>query len=148
MVNQNPQPELYSTRHTFVAGTVSGASDTQEIYTNQSFNEEVRIYGLMVNIVNKDGDSVPYSTLTTNGDWKFSASIQAGPNRIPSSIFDLTSIFRKNDRTIAFSVPVLILNRQPLQVTVQYNGSAATIGTNDDLTVIVTLISEMYIRNE
>tara|TARA_R100000322_G_C5273817_1_gene147828 strand:+ start:19 stop:462 length:444 start_codon:yes stop_codon:yes gene_type:complete len=147
MVNQNPQPELYTTRHDFLQNNVTGTSVTQEIYTNQSFNEEVRIYGLMVNIVNEDGDSIPYSTLTTQGTWDYDISIQAGPNRIPSDVFSLRNIFLKNDRTVAFSVPVLILNRQPLQVTVQYN-SADTFGANEDITVVVTLIAEMYIRDE
>ena len=151
MVNQNPPPELYTTRHNFLQGDVVGTSVTQEIYTNQSFNEEVRIYGLMVNIVNKDGDSIPYSTLTTTpsgaATWDYDISIQAGPNRIPSDVFSLRNIFLKNDRTVAFSVPVLILNRQPLQVTVQYKG-ADTFGANDDITVVVTLIAEMYIRDE
>mgnify|MGYP003628522838 CR=1 FL=1 len=51
MVNQNPQPEVYTTRHAFTTGASQGTNVTSQIFTNQAHNEEVRIYGLMVNIV-------------------------------------------------------------------------------------------------
>lgn len=146
MVNQNPQPEIYSTRHNFANGATQGTVNTQQIYTSQSFNEEVRIYGVMVNIVNKDGDSLAYGDLP-NGEQDFDISIQAGPNRIPSEAFSASRILRAEDRTLAFSSPVLILHRQPLQVTVEYRSGTA-ISTTTGLTVLVSLISEMYIRQE
>ena len=147
MVNQNPQPELYTTRHAFVNGNAQGATTTNQIYTNQSFNEEVRIYGMMINIVDENGDSLSYANLVTQETVDFDVNIQAGPNFVPSTSFSATSILRANDRTLAFSAPVLILHRQPLQIAATYQGSSA-FGSGEDLTVIVTLISEMYIREE
>lgn len=147
MVNQNPQPEFYTTRHDFVNGNGQGTVVTQEVYTNQSFNEEVRIYGVMIQVVDEDGDAQSYSDLVTQGTYDFDLTIQAGPNRIPSSAFSASRILRANDRTLALSSPVLILHRQPLQVSVEYRGSSAfTSGQN--LTFVVTLISEIYIRQE
>ena len=147
MVNQNPQPELYTTRHAFVNGNAQGATTTNQIYTNQSFNEEVRIYGMMINIVDENGDSLSYANLVTQETVDFDVNIQAGPNFVPSTSFSATSILRASDRTLAFSAPVLVLHRQPLQVAVSYQGSSA-FGASEDLTIIVTLISEMYIREE
>lgn len=147
MVNQNPQPEFYTTRHDFVNGNGQGTVVTQEVYTNQSFNEEVRIYGVMIQVVDEDGDALSYSDLQTQGTYDFDLTIQAGPNRIPSSAFSASRILRANDRTLAFSSPVLILHRQPLQVSVEYRGSSA-FTSGENLTFVVTLISEIYIRQE
>ena len=41
MANQNPQPEIYTTRHTFGGSATQGSSDLQTVYTNQASNEEV-----------------------------------------------------------------------------------------------------------
>ena len=147
MVNQNPQPEIYTTRHTFVNGNTVGTVNTQEIYTNQSFNEEVRIYGIMINFVDENGDQLTFANLTTQGTWDFDVSIQAGPNRVPSTPFSATKIFKTNDQVLALSVPTLILHRQPLQVSVEYKGDD-TFTAGEDLVCVVTLISEMYIREE
>ena len=50
MANQDPQPEIYTTRYNFNADTGAGgatiAANTSQvvsIYTNQANNEEVRI---------------------------------------------------------------------------------------------------------
>ena len=43
MANQNPQPEIYTTRHSFAGSANNGTTDTQTVYTNQANNEEVRI---------------------------------------------------------------------------------------------------------
>ena len=51
MVNQNPQPEIYSTRHEFATAQVQGGLDTQTVYTNQASNEECRIYALAISIL-------------------------------------------------------------------------------------------------
>ena len=54
MANQNPQPEVYTTRHVFGnnADAISaGTRVTQTVYTNQANNEEVRIYGIMAEIM-------------------------------------------------------------------------------------------------
>ena len=46
MANQNPQPEIYSTRHSFTAADTQGTTVTQTVYTNQANTEEVRIYAV------------------------------------------------------------------------------------------------------
>jgi hypothetical protein len=143
MVNQNPQPELYTTRHAFTTSATTGTVDTVQIYTNQSFNEEVRIYGLMITAVDVNGNELNYAGSADVRN--FSVSLQAGPNRIPSSSMDGGRILRAEDRTLAFSSPVLILHRQPLQVTVEWTGTSSP---SANLTFVVTLISEMYIREE
>ncbi len=67
MVNQNPQPEVWTTRHSFAAATASGSTDTQSVFTQQANNEEGRIYALSVSILNENGhnnDVITYSTGT------------------------------------------------------------------------------------
>ena len=147
MVNQNPQPELYTTRHGFDVGATVGTVNTQQIYTSQSFNEEVRIYGMRVNFIQRSGNSVTYDGLRSNGEYLYDVSIQAGPNRIPSSAFSATDILKTGEQMIAFSNPVLILHRQPLQVSVECRGPG-TIGASDEVVAVITLIAEQYIRHE
>mgnify|MGYP003680568108 CR=1 FL=1 len=147
MVNQNPQPELYTTRHGFDVGATVGTVNTQQIYTSQSFNEEVRIYGMKVNFVNRSGSDENYNGLRASGDYLWEVSIQAGPNRIPSNAFSLSDILKTGEQTIAFSNPVLILHRQPLQVSVEFRG-VGPINTSDEVIAIITLIAEQYIRHE
>ena len=52
MANQNPQPEIYTTTHSFASGATPGTRDTQTVFTNQNSSEEVRIYSLSVNTYN------------------------------------------------------------------------------------------------
>ena len=146
MVNQNPQPELYTTRHRFDAGTNVGTTNTQQIYTSQSFNEEVRIYGMKVQFVNTGGGEQNYTSMALEGTYDWDVSIQAGPNRIPSNPFSASDIIKTGEKTIAFSNPVLILHRQPLQVTVECRGPGAIAGP-DEVVAIITLIGEQYIRH-
>ena len=131
MVNQNPQPELYTTRHSFAAAVTSGTSVTQQVLTNQAHNEEVRIYSVSMNL---------YDTAGSQED--FEITILAGPNSVPSKAFRADAIARKRDNTLIFSAPVLILHRQPLQVVVNYNGDAALAAITN---VKITLNAEMYI---
>ncbi|HIK68009.1 MAG TPA: hypothetical protein EYF95_08585, partial [Flavobacteriales bacterium] len=86
MVNQDPQPELYTTRAVFTAANTTGDVATNTIFTNQANNEECRIYALMVNILNENG--APVTTATTDTD--FNITIQVGPNNVPSNAFDAT----------------------------------------------------------
>ena len=61
MANQDPQPEIYTTRHNFDASAVAvpaGTTITKSIYTNQANNEEVRIYAVATQIIDED-DSLP-----------------------------------------------------------------------------------------
>ena len=139
MVNQNPQPEVYTTRHAFTTGASQGTNVTSQIFTNQAHNEEVRIYGLMVNIV----VTATGNTVSATADEYFEVSIQSGPNRVPSTAFSARNIHRSSSKTLMLSSPVLALHRQPLQVNVEWTGASAPATA---VTVIVTLLSEMYIQ--
>ena len=85
MANQDPQPEIYTTRYTWNADTsgtgatiAANTSQVVSIYTNQANNEEVRIYGIAVRI--NDGIGTGGATSTTFND--FAVSIQVGANKI------------------------------------------------------------------
>ena len=137
MVNQDPQPELYTTRHQFTAANVTGDISTVTIYTNQANNEECRIYAILVDILNENGnDYVCYSC---------SQSIQVGPNNIPTNEFDATVICFRDDKQLAFPSPILALFQQPLAVQVSLNSTTgATLAANR--TVVITLVSELAIQ--
>lgn len=82
MANQDPQPEIYTTRHTFTGATTAGNTNTVSVFTNQANNEEVRIYALAVRIQDASGNAA-----TTETD--FAVSVQVGPNNVPSNQFDI-----------------------------------------------------------
>jgi hypothetical protein len=141
MVNQDPQPELYTTRHQFTNTNVTGDISTVTIYTNQANNEECRIYAILVDILNENG--TPASTTTTDVD--FGISIQVGPNNIPTNEFDATVICFRDDKQLAFPSPILALFQQPLAVQVSLNSTTgATLAANR--TVVITLVSELAIQ--
>ncbi len=141
MVNQDPQPELYTTRHQFNNTNVTGDVSTVTIYTNQANNEECRIYAILVDILNENG--TPASTTTTDVD--FGISIQVGPNNIPTNEFDATVICFRDDKQLAFPSPILALFQQPLAVQVSLNSTTgATLAANR--TVVITLVSELAIQ--
>ena len=112
MANQDPQPEVYSTTHTFAGAAVAGTSNVVSIFTNQANNEEVRLYAIGVEML----DATTGAVLAAGLD--YSVSIQVGPNNVPSNAFSAGYINSKNDRTLAFSSPILCLFQQPLQITV------------------------------
>jgi hypothetical protein len=140
MVSQNPQPEIYTTRHAFASAAAAGTSKTVTVQTYQSHDEEVRIYAIMVNIMTAG------ATHTVATSYFFDGTITAGPNAIPSNSFDIGKIHSKSDKTLHLSSPILITYRQPLQVSIEWVGIAADDTPGADLDVQVTLIGERYIR--
>ena len=148
MANQDPQPEIYTTRYNFNADTDAGgatiAANTSQvvsIYTNQANNEEVRIYGIAVRITDSAGNNL-------TGD--YAVSIQVGANNVPSNQFDvswLANNIANGGGILMFPSPVLVLFQQPLSVTVttlsEITGVAAT---TNDRTVVVDLIGELAIQ--
>ena len=72
-------------------------------------------------------------------DLDYSVSIQVGPNNVPSNAFSAGFINSKNNRTLAFSSPILCLFQQPLQVTGTTNQAVAANGS----IIKVTLIGEI-----
>jgi len=74
MANQDPQPEIYSTSHTFAGAAAAGTSNQVSIFTNQANNEEVRLYAIGVEML----DATTGAALTTGLD--YDVAIQVGPN--------------------------------------------------------------------
>jgi len=153
MANQNPQPEVYTTRHEFGNGVsvAAGTSVTQTIYTNQANNEEVRVYGIMAEVMagaGANGSNGPVccscdaiDTQPTCTD--FNVKILVGANQVPSQSFSVTSIACKDDKTLTFPVPILVLFQQPLSVVITNNTACAA----EYRTVKITLISELAIQS-
>lgn len=141
MVNQDPQPELYTTRHEFTTANSTGDISTVTVYTNQANNEECRIYAILVDILDENGS--PASTSTTEVD--FGITLQVGPNNIPTNEFDATTICFRDDKQLAFPSPILALFQQPLGVQVSLNSTTgATLAANR--TVVITLVAELAIQ--
>lgn len=144
MANQDPQPEIYTTRHTFDASTVAVAAGTTNlvsVYTNQANNEEVRLYGIAVRIVDEDG-----TTVTTLTD--FAMSIQVGPNNVPSNQFDigwLHTNLSNGGSILTLPTPVLVLFQQPLSIIIESKSLIAQ-ATDRKRTVVVDLIGELAIQ--
>ncbi len=150
MANQDPQPEIYTTRYNFNADTSGGAggatvpantSQVVSIYTNQANNEEVRIYGIAVRVTDSAG-------VARIGD--YAVSIQVGANNVPSNQFDvswLANNIANGGGILMFPSPVLVLFQQPLSVTVTTRSEitgAADPANNQ--TVVVDLIGELAIQ--
>tara|TARA_R110002110_G_scaffold192784_3_gene401205 strand:+ start:50 stop:505 length:456 start_codon:yes stop_codon:yes gene_type:complete len=144
MANQDPQPEIYTTRHNFDASAVlvaAGTTNLVTIYTNQANNEEVRLYGIAVRIIDEDGNSV--TTLTD-----FAMSIQVGPNNVPSNQFDigwLHTNLANGGGVLMLPTPVLALFQQPLAVIIEAKTAIAQ-ASNRERTVVVDLIGELAIQ--
>ena len=146
MANQDPQPEIYTTRYNFNADTGAGgatiAANTSQvvsIYTNQANNEEVRIYGIAVRITDAAGANL-------TGD--YAVSIQVGANNVPSNQFDISWLannIANGGGILMFPSPVLVLFQQPLSVTVTTR-SAIPNAANRERRVVVDLIGELAIQ--
>jgi hypothetical protein len=137
MANQNPQPEVYTTRHNFAAATTQGTADTQTIFTNQATNEEVRIYSVSVSILDSSG----VDTATDTND--FSIQTRIGNGLVPYTKYDAGLIQQMDDKTMTFATPMLILFQQPLSVTVAWENSQ---NSDAEVTVIVSFHAELSLQ--
>jgi|TARA_E500000331_G_scaffold347116_1_gene386866 hypothetical protein len=146
MANQYPQPEVYTTTHPFAAsGTALGSTDSQTIYTNVAHNEQVLIYGVMVNFYEDAANGNGVGGVITlsggaNEDARFAISITAGANTVPTNSFDAQFIHRKTDKMFTFACPVLVNHRDVLQVTLERTSSTAV---SKNMYAKVTLIAEI-----
>jgi hypothetical protein len=151
MANQDPQPEIYTTRYVWDADTSAagatqpaGTSQVVSIYTNQANNEEVRIYGIAVRVF----DSADGAASTTFND--FAVSIQVGANNVPSNQFDISWLannINNGGSILMFPSPILVLFQQPLGVTITTNSAITGTGsTANNRTVVVDLIGELAIQ--
>lgn len=144
MANQDPQPEIYTTRHNFDASAVivnAGTTNLVSVYTNQANNEEVRLYGIAVRITDEVG-----TTATTLTD--FALSIQVGPNNVPSNQFDigwLATNLANGGSILTLPTPVLVLFQQPLSLIVEAKTAIAQAADRKRI-VIVDLIGELAIQ--
>lgn len=147
MANQDPQPEIYTTRYNFNGDTggtgatiAANTSQVVSIYTNQANNEEVRIYGLAVRISDAAGNNL-------TGD--YAVSIQVGANNVPSNQFDISWLannIANGGGILMFPSPVLVLFQQPLSVTVTTRSQISGAGDAFNQTVVVDLIGELAIQ--
>ena len=143
MANQDPQPEIYTTSHTFDAalGTIAAnTSNVVSIFTNQANNEEVRLYAIAVQVL----DDTDGSSAATFID--FNVAIGVGPNYVPSNSFDigwLHTNLANGGQVLAFSSPILCLFQQPLQITVTNNSAVTAVAERK---VQITLIGELAIQ--
>ena len=146
MANQNPQPAMLSHRFNITASAgppvvpSNGATFTGTILTQQAYNELIYIYGVQFQALTADGAEVDLGGNPNDADW--SISITSGPNAVPTNNFSGKYIFNREDKTLAFSSPIVVTHRQPLQVHVERKSNAALSG---NLTVIVNLIGELLI---
>jgi len=144
MANQNPQPAMLSHRFNITASAgppvvpASGATFTGTILTQQAYNELIYIYGVQFQVLTADGAEVDLGTNPNDAKWNI--SITSGPNSVPTNNFSGNYIFNREDKTLAFSSPIVVSHRQPLQVHVERADTSALSG---DLTVIVNLIGEL-----
>jgi len=153
MANQDPQPEVYTTVHDFAVATTSGTANQVSIFTNQANNEEVRIYAVAVEaeLLDTNGNQITSTTdpkFTIPSD--FTMQLRVGPNDVPSNAFDIGWIYRNQDQTMAFTVPVITLFQQPLQIILTANSGVLAFNYNSTaVTTIrwkVSLISELAIQ--
>ena len=61
MANQNPQPDIYEINLSFANSSPQGTKLSSQVYTFQSSFEEVRVYAVMINIVNSEDDDASAS---------------------------------------------------------------------------------------
>lgn len=149
MVNQNPQPEIYTTRHTFTHADAQGTTDTRTVFTNQANTEDLRIYSISVQILNTldlAGLTLGNDVLTDSND--FSVEIQIGSSAVPSQRFHAGTIHGKDNKMIIFPSPILVQFQQPISVVVRWeNVNPITLtGPTATMAVKVSLHGELSIQ--
>jgi hypothetical protein len=139
MANQNPQPSMLTARFDVPAGTPAvGTSYSVVVTTQQAYNEIIYIYGLNVQGLGDDGLSD-----STAVDVNWDIQIVSGPNSVPTNDFDFAYIYNRQDKTIAFSSPIVVTHRQPLQVILERTGAGAAMSQAS--TFVVTLIGDLVV---
>ena len=124
MVNQDPQPEIYSTVAAFANASVPNTVISNNINTFQAANEEVRIYAVAVEI--QDPTSFADLAATSNN---FELKIQAGVNPVPTNSFDIGVVALSRTKIIELTCPVVIKFKQPLNVSVRWTPPSTGAGT-------------------
>jgi hypothetical protein len=135
MANQNPQPTMLFGRFDITGTPAVGTTYTKTILTQQAYNELIYIYGVQIQIMTDAG-----AVVSTATDTEWDIQITSGPNSVPTNNFSGRYIFDREDKTLAFSRPIVVSHRQPLQVHIERKSSTAPTG---NLTVVVNLIGEL-----
>jgi len=145
MVNQDPQPEIYETIHTFADGADPNTVNSQYINTFQGANEEARIYAVGVQIL----DPITGKDISAQSS-NFEVQIGAGVNPVPTNFFDIGYIAKSRTDVVELSCPVVVKFKQPLRVSTRFFApdGASTITTVDSngVNVKVMLIGELGIQ--
>jgi len=124
MVNQDPQPEIYSTVAAFANATLPNTVISNNINTFQAANEEVRIYAIAVEIQNP----TTFADLAATSN-NFEVKIQAGVNAVPTNYFDIGVTALSRTKIVELTCPVVIKFKQPLNVTVRWSPPSTGAGT-------------------
>ena len=82
------------------------------------------------------------------GGMDFNIGIRVAGQLVPSTTFDASSIFCKDDKTLAFACPVIVLFKQPFQIEVSNATQLTTLANYGVRTVKVTLIGELGIQKQ
>lgn len=114
MVNQDPQPEVFTTTFSSV-NVATGAVYTNTVYTKQGHAEQVAIYALGLDIYDS-------STGAIADYFDVDVTVTAGANNVPSNSFDGGFIFNTREKIVSFSCPVVVNFKQPLQVKIDIPG--------------------------
>ena len=147
MVNQDPQPEIYSTVAAFANATAPNTVISNNINTFQAANEEVRIYAIAVEI--QDPTSFADLAATSNN---FEVKIQAGVNAVPTNYFDIGVTALSRTKIVELTCPVVIKFKQPLNVTVRWSppitgaGPPVTPQLSQATDVQIKLIGEIGVQ--
>jgi len=132
MVNQDPQPEVFTTDFNAVLTTQANTL-RNVIYTNQGHAEQVLIYALKIDVlVNNSGVISQFNN--------FDITISAGSNNVPTNSFDGGVIGAMRDNTLPLSCPIAVNFKQPLIITI--TNPVANAATVD---ITVSLIGETMI---
>lgn len=144
MVNQDPQPEIYSTVAAFANATVPNTVISNNINTFQAANEEVRIYAVAVEIQNP----TTFQDLAATSN-NFEVKIQAGVNPVPTNYFDVGSAALSRTKIIELTCPVVVKFKQPLNVSVRWTPPSTGVGTptlTQPTDVQIKLIGEIGVQ--
>ena len=83
----------------------------------------------------------------------FTLTCSVGSNNVPSNAFDLGWIYGQQDQTMSFTVPVLALFQQPLQLSVTansgvgaFNFGGGPIAVTTTVRYKISLISELAVQ--
>jgi hypothetical protein len=143
MVNQDPQPEIYSTTSLFTGATLAANSViSTNINTFQAANEEVRIYAIAVEILDNAAAQADVAATYNN----FDLQIQAGVNPVPTNYFDVGAASLSRTKLIELTCPVVIKFKQPLNVNVRWSPEDGATALGAATNVKIKLIGEIGVQ--